>query len=154
MVKESYWLQSMQSCIHWCKIRFYQKRMSVHNHTRNAMKQILSSTLENWPGTACYSWHGQKKEQRCCIWPFQPHTFPTSLYALSSPQLHCFSCSEEVSLTQKTTMRLILLQKFPRDVYSGESVQKDPDVGHCSPLSLLLVQLYSISRFIWPIINM
>lgn len=50
---------------------------------------------------------------------------------------YCFSFSEEVSLTQETTMRFILLPKLPHDVYSGESVQKVPYVGHCSPPSLL-----------------
>lgn len=131
------------------------KRVPVYNHTRNAMKQILSSTLENWPGTAFYSWYGQKEEQRCCIWPFQPHTgiFQLAFMLFPHHSYYCSSFSEEVSLIQNTTMRFILLQKSPHDVYSGESVQKDPSVGHCSPPSLPLVQLYSISRLIWPIIN-
>lgn len=32
------------------------KRVPVYNHTRNAMKQILSSTLENWPGFLLLGW--------------------------------------------------------------------------------------------------
>lgn len=80
----------MQSCIHWCKIRFFQKE--CYKEFIIILEMLWSifclALRENQPGTACYSWDGQKEEQRCHIWPFQPHTHIFQLpFMLSSPQL-------------------------------------------------------------------
>lgn len=129
----------MQSCIHWCKIGFFQKECQLIIILEMPWSRFCLSVLENWPGTACYSWDGQKEEQRCHISPFQPHIciFQLAFMLLPHHSYLCFSFSEEVSLTKETTMKLILLQKVPHYVYSGQSIQKVPYVGHCSPPSLL-----------------
>lgn len=122
--KKSYWLQPMQSCIHWCKIRFFQKECQFIILLEMLWSRFCVSLLANQP--ACHCWDGQTEEERCPTLPFQPHIciFQLLFTLLPHHSYYCFSFSGEVSSTQKTTMRFILLQKATRDVYYGESVQK------------------------------
>lgn len=123
------------------------KRVPVYNHTRNAMKQILSNTLENWPGFLLLGW--PEEEQRCCIWPFQPHTFPTSLCALSSPQLLLLLLLWRSLLNTENNHELHFAPKIPpRCIFWRVSSKRSLCGSLLTPLSTVCSIVFNIQIYL------